>query len=506
MKNEIKIGVLLSYSSIIISTFISILYTPVMLNILGKSEYGLYQLVYSIVSYLGLLSFGFDSAYFKYFSKYKALNDTENIKKTNSIFLIIFSVIGIISLVAGIFLVLNADSILASNASANEIRTAKILILFMVINIAFNFPAIVFSSNIAANEKFIFLKLLDVIKALLNPMISFPLLLLGYQSIGLVLATTLINFIGIFANIYYAFKKTKIKFVFKNLNFTIMKDIFNFTFFIFLAMITDQINWNIDKLMLGKLLGTISVAIYSIGAQLNTYFLNIFNIITNIYAPRINLISTKENAKISLEEIFIKVSRIQTVLMLFVLGGFICVGKYFIINIWAGVDYENSYLVAVILMTASSIQGVQSIGIVIQRVLNKHKFSAFFMLGIALLHLIISFVLINNFYEIGAAITTFVTMFLGFGVFMTFYYEKVMKINILKIYKNLLPLIFIFLCATLPLCGIIIFFPINSHALFAFYGILYSLSFILLYMKFGINESELLMLKDTLSKFKKKEV
>ena len=47
--NQLKIGVMLSYVSIIAQNIISIVYTPVMLRLLGQSEYGLYQLVYLVV-------------------------------------------------------------------------------------------------------------------------------------------------------------------------------------------------------------------------------------------------------------------------------------------------------------------------------------------------------------------------------------------------------------------------------------------------------------------------
>ena len=57
--NQLKIGVMLSYVSMIVQNIITIVYTPVMLRLLGQNEYGLYQLVYSVVSYLGLLNFGF---------------------------------------------------------------------------------------------------------------------------------------------------------------------------------------------------------------------------------------------------------------------------------------------------------------------------------------------------------------------------------------------------------------------------------------------------------------
>ena len=48
--NQKKAGVLLSYGQTALSTLISLTYTPVMLRLLGQSEYGLYTLVNGFVS------------------------------------------------------------------------------------------------------------------------------------------------------------------------------------------------------------------------------------------------------------------------------------------------------------------------------------------------------------------------------------------------------------------------------------------------------------------------
>jgi len=113
--NQLKAGVALSYSSMILGYAIAILYTPIMLRLLGQSEYGLYNLVSSVVSYLGLLSFGFGSAYMRYYSRYKVKNENKNIAKLNGMFLIVFLVIGSVAILAGIVLVLNIGFILGGN-------------------------------------------------------------------------------------------------------------------------------------------------------------------------------------------------------------------------------------------------------------------------------------------------------------------------------------------------------------------------------------------------------
>lgn len=103
--NQLKAGVVISYSSMILGYIIAVVYTPIMLRLLGQSEYGLYNLVSSVVSYLGLLSFGFGSAYMRYYFRYKVNNDQTNIAKLNGMFLIVFSIVGIIAIFAGSVLV-----------------------------------------------------------------------------------------------------------------------------------------------------------------------------------------------------------------------------------------------------------------------------------------------------------------------------------------------------------------------------------------------------------------
>ena len=51
-KNELRSGVIISYINLAISSILPFIYTPIMLGMLGQSEYGLYSLAQSVVSYL----------------------------------------------------------------------------------------------------------------------------------------------------------------------------------------------------------------------------------------------------------------------------------------------------------------------------------------------------------------------------------------------------------------------------------------------------------------------
>lgn len=113
--DQLKAGVVLSYVSMFLGYAISIAYTPLMLRLLGQSEYGLHNLASSVVSYLGLLSFGFGGTYIRFYSRYKVRDDRGSIAELNGMFLVVFSIIGIIAALAGSVMVTNTERILGHN-------------------------------------------------------------------------------------------------------------------------------------------------------------------------------------------------------------------------------------------------------------------------------------------------------------------------------------------------------------------------------------------------------
>ncbi|MBQ4516643.1 MAG: oligosaccharide flippase family protein, partial [Clostridia bacterium] len=137
--NQLKIGAVLSYATQGIHILTGLIYTPVMLRLLGQSEYGLYQLVNSVVSYLSLLSLGFSAAYVRFYSRYKVENNDEGIAKINGMFLSFFTIISVICLLCGGVMVANIDMVLGSGLTTKEQATARVLMFLMVINMALSF-------------------------------------------------------------------------------------------------------------------------------------------------------------------------------------------------------------------------------------------------------------------------------------------------------------------------------------------------------------------------------
>jgi len=420
--NQLKAGVILSYSSMILGYIIAIVYTPIMLRLLGQSEYGLYNLVSSVVSYLGLLSFGFGSAYVRFYSRYKVEDSQREIAKLNGMFLIIFSVIGVIAVFAGSVLVANTERIFGAKLLPEEMKTAKTLMIIMVFNIALSFPASVFNSYITANEKFVFQKLLQMIKVVANPFLVLPVLLLGYGSIGMVIVTTVLTILIDISNMIFCLKKLDMRFSFKEFDYVLMKEMTIFSSFLFMEMIIDQINWNVDKFLLGRFRGTIAVATYGLASQLNAYYMSLSTAISSVFIPRVNRMVATDDDNEHLTKLFTRVGRVQFIILSLICSGLILFGKPFI-AMWAGNDYVDSYPIALLLIVPVTIPLIQNLGIEIQKAKNMHQFRSLVYFFISLANLVISIPLTYHYGGLGSALGTAISFLIGNGLIMNLYYH-----------------------------------------------------------------------------------
>jgi len=434
--NQLKAGATLSYISMGLGYVILIVYTPFMLRLLGQSEYGLYNLAASVVSYLGLLSFGFGSAYVRYYYRYKVNNEQENIAKLNGMFLIVFSVIGFIAVLAGAVLVSNIKFILGEKLSMSELATAKKLVAIMVFNIAVSFPTIVFNSHITANEEYIFQKSLQMIKLVVSPFLILPVLLMGYKSVGMVVVTTALTISVEIANVVFCFKKLNIKFLFRQFDFSLMREMTVFSSYIFMNMIINQVNWNVDKFILGRFRGTVTVAVYGLALQLSTYYMLLSTAISSVFIPRVNRLVAGANDNKELTDLFTRVGRVQFIVLSLVCSGIIFFGQPFI-NMWAGTDYSETYPIALLLIVPTIIPLIQNLGIEIQRAKNMHQFRSWVYLFIAIGNVSLTIPLARLYGGIGAAIGTALAQIIGNCIIMNIYYHKKIGINIIYFWREI---------------------------------------------------------------------
>ena len=497
-----KAGVVLSYISQFILILSGMVYTPVMLRLLGQSEYGLYQLSYSVVSYLSLLSLGFGSSYMRFHSRYKVENNGEEIARLNGMFLTIFLGISLICILAGAALVLNAGALLGNGLTEAEVGKSKILMAFMVFNMALSFPNSAIDCTITAKEQFIFQRSINVAQAILNPCITLPILIMGYGSVGMVCVSTSLTLIKLIINTIFTRRKLYTKFIFRGFRFGLLKEMGAFTFFIFLNMIFTQINHTIDKFLLGRYMSTVAVAVYSVADNLYNMYSQVSTAISGVFIPKINFLVAEGNNDEQLTDLMIRVGRVQFILVSLIILGFMGFGKSFI-AIWAGSGYEESYRIAMMLMLASSVSLIQNIGIEIQRAKNKHQIRSIVYVIITVANIFISIPCIQIWGISGAALGTAISLVAGTWIFMNYYYQKGLGLNMIRFWKSIAQ----FIPALIIPCVISVIlkkYVVTKSVIYLGVGaLLYTFIFAIFMWKLAMNNEEKKLITSVIDRMKK---
>ena len=78
--DERKHGAILGYLHIALQSIVGIVYLPLLLGRLGQSEYGLYQVTASIISYVTILETMFSAAVLRHYSVFLANKDEERME------------------------------------------------------------------------------------------------------------------------------------------------------------------------------------------------------------------------------------------------------------------------------------------------------------------------------------------------------------------------------------------------------------------------------------------
>lgn len=499
-----KIGVLLSYLTIIINTLVQLLYTPLLIRMLGQSEYGLYSLVSSIIGYLTMLDLGFGNAIIVYTTKFHEQGKYEEEKRLHGMFKVVFTIIGLIAVVLGFVLYFNVDNIFGKTMTDIELDKMRIMMLILIFNLAITFPFSIYASIINAYEKFTFQKIVSILNTILKPALMIPLLFLGYKSISLCVVITAVNVVTLLSNYLYCKKKLNIKIKFMGFDKILFKTILGYSIWIFLGIIVDKVNWSVDQFVLGAVSGTVAVSIYSVASQINTLFINLSTAVSGVMLPKITKMITNKESSDSLTNEFIKVGRIQYYIIFLMVSGFTLVGRDFII-LWAGKEFEIAYYVTLILIIPISFPLIQNLGLSIMQAMNKYKFKSISTFIMAIVNVFISIYLAKRYGPVGSAIGTSIALIICNIILINIYYYKVIKIDVIKFWKDILRMTIWFIIPVAIIVGIIYITKLSGLWGILVYGSLYTIMYSIIAILFVMNDYEKNIIKRFLKKFKRGE-
>lgn len=441
-KSQLKLGVVLTYVNMAIGSLIPMFYTPIMLDMLGQSDYGLYRLAGTVTSYLSLLSFGIGSAVVRYLIMHREKDGPDGEAKMLGLFNIIFGVICAIILFVGIILTFNVHNFYGNSLNQTELEQLKLMVMLLTINTAVSISSTVYSSCVISHEKFLFIQVINILTTIVTPIANLVALFMGFKSMGLIISSLVLTIVIRIVYTVYVRLAIKIKPIYKGMPTYLIKELIVFSFWVFLGNIVNQLYAATDTMIIGAIpaLATVGVAIYNVGSTFNSMMMNFSIGISSVITPRINTMVFSGSSADELTALLIKVGRIQAYIVTIACSGFIVFGKQFI-TLWAGQDYEQAYAVALFTMIPSCVPLMQSVALNTIVAQNKHKFRSIVYLCIAIANVIGTILVVNKYGIVGAAVVSGIAYVIGQGFVMNWYYWKKINLNIPKFWFSTLKII-----------------------------------------------------------------
>ena len=437
-KSQLRIGVVLSYVDMAVGSLVPMFYTPIMLELLGQSEYGLYKLAGSVTSYLGLISFGIGSAVTRYMTKYRAEGDKQGEQGVMALFNIFFRIIASVALVAGIGIVFSINLIYGNSLTEpRQLDEMRILVAILSLTTAFNFLCVPYNAAVTSHERYLFVQVINILLTIGIPVANLIVLFLGFKSIGMAASSFFVTLLVRFIYWLYVKKSIKLRPDYKHMPKHLIKEILTFSFWVFVAQMVTQLYNSTDTMIIGAIpmLATIGVAIYNIGMTFTSMMLSFSVGLLNVLTPRINMMVFAGSDNTELTDMMIRVGRLQCYIVSIVCSGFIVFGPEFL-HLWAGEGYEEAYWVAIATMIPACVPLIQNVAMNVIVAQNKHRFRSLTLLFIAVINVVGTILLVKPLGIVGAALVTGGATVLGQGFIMNWYYWKKIGLEIPRFWKE----------------------------------------------------------------------
>lgn len=493
-QNQVKWGAILSYFLIILNTLYGLFITPYVLGCLGEAEYGVYKTIGSLASSLAVLDLGMGATVMRYVAKFKANKEDDKIPNFIAMnliqALILCGVIGVVAI--GVFQFI--QPIYESTFTVAQTEKAQLLFVILIVNMMIHIFANVIDGTITGNNCFLFGNGIKLVRFIVRSSLIILLLNVFKDSLLLVLIELGCSIVFLLIELWYIYKRLNVRIKLTKWENTLFIESGKYTILMFLTALVVQMNNNLDNVIIGAISGPHLVAIYSFGLWIFGMFEQLSMSISSVMLPTVTNILAKEDGMKEVENLVVKIGRIQFMMLGAAFVGFFCLGKDFIL-LWLGDGFEDVYVITLILMVPALFELCVNVCVSILRAKNMLTFRTITLFIMSILNVFITIVAVKYWSYIGAAFGTAVSFIVGSLITMNVYYYKKLGLNMWRIYRDILR--GTWLCLLFAGIGLYLFQKFFYGSIVAFicgvgiFFVLYIAGMIL----FGFSSEERLMLK-----------
>ncbi|MHA1381622.1 MAG: lipopolysaccharide biosynthesis protein [Candidatus Helarchaeota archaeon] len=426
-----------NWSALGISVIVGFLLTPFIISHIGKTGYGIWVLIGSIIGYYGILDLGVTSAITRYVARYFGQKNYVAISETINTALVIFFIIGIVIVCASFIIAKPLSNFFdISINNSNEFRLALII---LGISAAVGFPGNLFGAVLRAHENFVTFNVISGFIVLIRAGLIILFLSNGFGLLGVAYSHLISSIINVSLNyLVCKLKFSYLKIKLNSVSWSVVGILFGFGAATTVGTIADIMRFNLDSFVIGKWVNVPSVAIYGIAALMVRYYLKFSYLGAQIiFIPRYSAIDGK-GQRDYLRTLFLKSLSISSFLSFCVGTLIIIFGRQFIL-LWVGEEYLDAVPVLFILTGAYAIALAQTPGISLVYALKKHYLFAAVSIVEGITNFLLSIYLASRYGIIGVAMGTAIPMFIVKLFVQPIYISRIIGISIKKYFLQLVP-------------------------------------------------------------------
>lgn len=473
-----KAGAILGYANIVIKNLVNLVYTPMLLAFVGQADYGVYQTANSFVFSLTLLTFGFSEAYVRFYTQKKARGTEEDIRTLNGMYLMLYVVVCSVVLGLGLAFAANVGTFFSGSFTPGQVGLAGKLMAIMACSVSLTLFSTVFDAYIVAHEQFRYQQTRQMFTSLATPVIAFVLLNLGLGAVGVSLAQLSVTVALLALNVRFAYCRLGMRFSFRGFDAALFRAIAAFSAWIFVNQVCDLVNQSVPNMVLGALTSATVVAVFAVSVQIRNVFVSLSTVMSNVFVPKINRIVAETDDNAELTRLMTRVGRYQMFLFCWVYCGFVLLGRFFVSK-WAGEGFLDAYYLICAMALPLGVPLCQNTGIEIQRAKDRHKARSVVYLCMALLNVAFTWAASPRLGYWAPAMAYIVSISLGNGLFMNWYYHARIGLDMGYFWRRNLPVVLVSVGVLAACMGLSGFAPVTSWGLFVFWGAVYTALFAL---------------------------
>jgi O-antigen/teichoic acid export membrane protein len=448
-KTQILKNVGSSWSALVTNVAVGIFLSPFILHRLGDAAYGIWVLIFSVTGYYGLFDLGIRSSIVRYVSKYTATGDGEKLSRFVSTALLSYTGIGLVSMALTVSLSSSVEHLFRIPPELHS--QARLLLLIVGASVSLGFPLGVFGGMLEGLQRFYILNWTSIGSTLLRAALIVYFLNRGSGLVTVALITVALPVLSSILRGIIALRLCPVSLGIRHIDKESFRNMATYGGTTFLVIVAGRLRFRTDELVLGRMMSTVAITYFSIGARIVDYAQEFVSSLAQIFVP----ISSQSEAKGDLDrlrKVYIAGNRVCALLILPVTIVLILLGKH-VIRIWVGARYiAHSYPVLVILIIPFALMLMQAASGRVLFGIGKHQSFAKVTLLEGIANLILSIALVPRLGVVGDALGTAVPLCCTFLLFMPRHLKKQLGVPVSSFVRQAysLPLLL-----NLPLLGVV---------------------------------------------------